>query len=254
MASSTHTEEATVKAAQSAVLSVSERVTLCFATLMLAGFLSWSGTALAAVHTISYSNGVDPPIVVGDGDAADVDPDADEIEVHFTLADGVGNDWVASGIILATTTNPAGATFVVTGTTIQNISGQQIIGAQIICTHDFAPFVSLTQQYTAHVDGSFDKIGGGILGNLSLAYSASMTGTALGGQLFMDGLVAAPVLFDWTGLPMHQDTIIQQRQDFTFYMDELDNTINLFNSATILPNLTVGVEETSWGGIKSLFR
>jgi hypothetical protein len=206
------------------------------------------------VHTISYSNGVDPPIVVADGDPADVDPDADEIEVHFTLADGVGNDWEASGTILATTTDPAGATFVVTGTTIRNISGNQVIAAQIITTHDFPPFVSLTQLYTAHVDGSFDKIGGGILGNLSLAYSASMTGTALGGDFFMGGLVAAPILFDWTGLPMHQDTIIQQRQDFTFYIDELDNTINLFNSATILPAVTVGVEESSWGGIKSLYR
>ena len=128
------------------------------------------------------------------------------------------------------------------------------MAAHIIVNHDFPPFVSLTQMYTAHIDGSFDKVGGGLLGNLILNFNASMTGKNLGGVNFMDGLIAAPVLFDWTGLPMHEDTIIQQNQTFIFYMDELDNTINLFNSATILPTTTVAVEETEWGAIKGLFR
>jgi len=224
----------------------------CFTVLALTGLLP--GGAQGAIHTVSYSNGVDPPTFVADGDAADMNPLVDEIEVHFTLADGVNNDWVASGVILATTTDPAGATFVVTNTTIQNITGNQIVAAQMVFDHDFAPFVSLTQMYTAHCDGSFDKVGGGILGTLSLAYSATITGIGLGGTLFMDGLVAAPVLFSWDGLPQHQDTIINQHQDFIFYMDEIDNTINLFNSASILPMTSVGVEEQAWGAIKGLFR
>jgi hypothetical protein len=222
--------------------------------ITLIGLFAGSGTATAAVHTVSFSNGVDPPTVVCDGDPADLDPDTDEIEVHFSLADGVADDWVASGVILATTTDPAGATLIVTETTIQNITGNQIIAAQIIVSHDFLPFVSLTQMYTAHVDGSFDKFGAGPLGNLILNFSAAMTGKSLGGVNFMDGLVAGPILFDWTGLPQHEDTIIQQTETFVFYMDELDNTINLFDSATILPTSTVAVEETAWSAIKELFR
>jgi hypothetical protein len=210
--------------------------------------------ASAALHTVSYSNGVDPAFVVCDGDPEDLDPDIDEIEVHFALADGVADDWVATGVILATTTDPAGATLVVTETTIQNITGNQIVAAHIIVNHDFAPFVSLTQMYTAHIDGSFDKIGGGAIGNFTLNFNATMTGKALGGMNFMGGLVAMPVLFDWTGLPMHEDTIIQQTETFIFYMDELDNTINLFDSATILPTPPVAVENVAWSAIKDLFR
>jgi len=222
--------------------------------ITLMGLFAGSGTATAAVHTVSYSNGIDPPTIVCDGDAADIDPDTDEIEVHFTLADGAADDWVASGVILATTTDPAGATLVVTETTIQNITGNQIIAAQIIVRHDFLPFVSLTQMYTAHVDGSFDKFGAGPLGNLILNFSASMTGKALGGVNFMEGLVAGPILFDWTGLPQHEDTIIRQTETFIFYMDELNNTINLFDSATILPTSTVAIKGIEWSTIKQLFR
>lgn len=244
-----------MKATQSALLPVSGSITACSTILflVLAGFPGMCGVA-HAVNCISFSNGVDPPFVVCDGDPNDDNGLADEISVDFTLADGVNNDWVASGTILATTTNPAGATLVVTDTRIQNITGNQIIAAQIIVTHDFPPFVSLTQQYTAHIDGAFDRVGGGLLGTLSLAYSASMTGSALGGDFFMASAVQAPVPFNWTGLPFHQDTIIQQRQEFVFYIDELDNTIDLYNSATILPNVTVGVEKSPWGGIKQLYR
>ena len=223
--------------------------------LTLIAALSGPTTAAGATHTISYSNGVDPDIVVCDGDLADVDPDVDEIEVHFTLADGVNDDWVANGIILATTTDPTGATLVVTETTIQNITGNQIIAAHIIVDHDFAPFVTLTTDYIAHVDGSFDKVGGGPLGDYIFDFQATMTGIGLGGMNFAGGpFPMGPIPFDWTGLPTHQDTIINQRQTFIFYMDELDNTINLFNSATILPIGTVAVEEVEWSTIKQLFR
>jgi hypothetical protein len=207
-----------------------------------------------AAHTISYSNAIDPPIVVADGDPADLNKFDDEIEVHFMLEDPVGDDWVATGIIRASTTDPSGATLVVTGTTIQNITGNYVLGAQIIVNHDFPPLVSFTQQYIAHVDGSFDKIGGGLLGNLTLDYSASMTGNWLGNQGFAAHLVPAPKFFDWTGLPKHEDTVINQMQHFIFYIDELDNTINLFDSATILPMATVGVEQKAWSSIKGLYR
>jgi len=47
-------------------------ITLSYAALLaLIGFFAWGGTAVAAVHTISYSIVVDPPIVVCDGDPAD---------------------------------------------------------------------------------------------------------------------------------------------------------------------------------------
>ena len=218
--------------------------------------VTWCAASQAAVHTVSFSNGVDPATVVCDGSPDDLDLDPDEIEVHFTLADGINDDWVASGVILATTTDPNGATLVVTETTIQNVTGNQVIGAQILVQHDFSPVVTLSTDYVAHIDGSFDKVGGGVLGNLILSYGATMTGASLGGTNFMGGLVLVPpaVLFNWTGSPVHQDTIIQQRQDFIFYIDELDNTINLFNSATIMPSTTVSVQQAPWGAIKGLFR
>lgn len=225
------------------------------AFLALLGSIVWSGAAMAALHTISYSNGIDPPIVVCDDDPADIDKTPGKIEVQFNLADGAGDDWVASGVILATTTDPAGATLVVTGTTIQNITGNYIVAAHIIVNHDMPPVVSLTSNYTAHVDGSFDKIGGGPLGNFTLNFNAAITGMDLGGVNFMSNLEPmGPILFNWTGLPKHQDTIIRQTQTFVFYMDALDNTINLFDSATILPTSTVAVEKAEWSVIKRLFR
>jgi hypothetical protein len=216
--------------------------------------LASPGLAPGAVHTVSYSNVIDPPVVVADGDPGDFDFDPDEIEVHFMLEDPIGDDWVATGVILATTTDPAGATLVVTNTTIQNVTGNYVLGAQIIVSHDFPPLVSFTQQYVAHVDGSFDKVGGGLLGSLTLNYSASITGNSLGGQGFAANLVPAPKFFDWTGLPKHEDTVINQTEHFIFYIDELDNTINLFDSATILPFASVGTEQRPWGAIKGLYR
>jgi hypothetical protein len=96
--------------------------------------------------------------------------------------------------------------------------------------------VSFTQQYEAHIDGAFDKVGGGILGNFILDYSAFINGfQPVGNFGINDGLKLAPILFDYTSLPVHEDTVIDQTQRLIFYMDELDNLIELFDSATILP-------------------
>jgi hypothetical protein len=206
----------------------------CAAVLLLT-----FGAAEAALNRISYSNGINPPIFVNDGDLADTDPDVDEMRVEFNLVDANG-DWTAEGVIFATTTNPNGATLVVTDTEIRNVSGDQILGAMINIDHYFDPMVSFTQLYTAHIDGAFDKIGGGILGNLIINYSARLNGAVLIGNLnFPGGLVMAPVPFDYTGLPQHLDTVNRQTSAFVFYIDELDNVIRLFNSATILPSAPV---------------
>lgn len=204
--------------------------------LLIALFLA-PGSA-SAQHSVTYSNGIDPAIVVFDGDASDLNPIPKEIEIHFTLEDGEFDNWIATGVILATTTDPSGATLVVTDTTIQNITGEQVLGAQIVVEHDFPPVVTLTTDYVAHIDGSFDKIGGGELDTFTLNFSAQMTGKFLGQMGFQQNMGTAPQLFDWTGTPVHQDTIIHQRQHFIFYIDGLDNTINFFDSATISP--TVG--------------
>ncbi len=222
---------------------------------VLVTLIAWPLAATAALHTVTYSNTIDPPTVVCDGDAADLDPDVGEIEVHYSLADPIADDWVATGTILATTTNPAGATLVVTDTTIRNVTGNQVLAAQILVEHDFLPLVSFTQQYVGHIDGSFDKVGGGILGNLILNWTATITGNTIANQGFPGGLVPAPVFFDWTGGPFHEDTVTRQTQEFIFYIDELDNTINFYDSATILPTeAPVLAEDASWGAIKGLFR
>jgi len=202
----------------------------CAAILLLA-----TAPAAAAPNQVTYSNGVNPPIVVNDGDAADLDGDADEITVDFHL-DAANGFWTADGFIHATTTHPNGATLVVTDTEIVNVTGDQIAGASIVVNHIFDPIVSFTQLYTAHIDGAFDRIGGGILGNLIINYSASLNGAVgIGNFNFPDGLALAPIPFDYTGLPQHLDTVTQQRHHFVFYMDEIDNMIRLHDSATILP-------------------
>lgn len=193
------------------------------------------GRAEHGVHTVSYSNGIDAPVVIADEGPGDDNPLEHEIEVNFSLEDPIGDDWIASGTIHATTTDPAGATLVVTDTTIKNITGNQVIAAQILVSHVLPPFVLLDGAYVAHIDGSFDNDAPFDLGTLSLDFSASITGKSLGGQGFQVSLVPPPKLFDWTGNPVQQDTIIAQNQNFIFYIDELDNTINFFDSASILP-------------------
>jgi hypothetical protein len=198
-------------------------------------------SAVAALNQISYSNGIDPPIFVSDGDGADLDPDPAEMQVLFNLT-GAGGDWNAQGVIFATTSDPAGATLVVTDTQIRNVTGNYVLGAIIEVNHYFDPLVSFTQQYTAHIDGAFDKIGGGILGNLNLSDAAILNGAVqIDSFFFAAGLEAAPKTFNDTSLPLHLDTVNRQTERFIFYIDELDNVINLFDSATIQPAVSAPV-------------
>jgi hypothetical protein len=193
--------------------------------------------AVAAPNQVSYSNLIDPPVVVVDGALADLDPDPLEIRVEFDL-DDPGGDWTATGVILATTSDPNGATLVVTDTEIRNITGNYVAAAMIQVDHHFDPLVSFTQQYTAHVDGAFDKIGGGTLGNLSLANNATLNGAVPVGNFFFAGglvVVPPPQTFGDSSPPLHLDTVNRQTEHFVFYIDELDNVIRLFDSATILP-------------------
>ena len=48
-----------------------------------------------------------------------------------------------------------------------------------------------------------------------------------------------PQFFDDTSLPVGLPTVNQQTERFIFYIDELDNYIELFDSATILPTTAV---------------
>jgi hypothetical protein len=228
------------------------RVRLDRAKLALPGLVGCAfvllGTAppaVAALNQVSYSNLIDPPVFVSDGDVEDLDPDPLEMRVAFDLADPNG-DWTATGVILATTSDPNGATLVVTDTEIRNVTGSPVIAAMIEVDHYFDPLVSFTQQYTAHIDGAFDKIGGGLLGNLSLVDSAKLNGAVTVGNFFFEAhLVEAPVTFDDTSPPLHLDTVNRQTERFVFYTDELDNVIRLFDSASILPEPAMGVPAAS---------
>ena len=57
-----------------------------------------------ALNSVSYSNGIDPAVVITDGGLGDDNMFDDEITVDFTLEDPIGDDWVATGTIYATTT------------------------------------------------------------------------------------------------------------------------------------------------------
>ena len=197
-----------------------------------------AGSPEAALNMISYSNGIDPAIFVSDGDPEDTDFNPLGIRVVFDLVDANG-DWTAEGVILATTTPPPNgvATLVVTDTEIINVTGDQIIAAMIHVNHFFDPIVSVTQQYTAHIDGAFDTIGNGIFGNYSLENVAELNGAVpIDTFFFASGDGPAPETFNETSLPLHLDTVIRQTEHFIFYMDTLDNVIRLFDSATILPS------------------
>jgi hypothetical protein len=192
-------------------------------------------------NRITYSNGIDPPIEVIDDTGLDLDPNPLAMQVNFSLVDPAG-DWVADGVIFATVDYPGGATLVVTETQIRNVTGEQVLGAIIEVNHYFDPVVSPTQQYVAHIDGAFDKIGGGVLGNFILDDTASLNGAVdIDTFGFATGNVPAPVPFADTSLPLHLDTVNRQTERFIFYIDELDNVINLFDSATILPVAPVPV-------------
>jgi len=224
---------------------------------MLLGFtatLAFTAVAHAAPNTISFSNTIDPPTFVSDGSPADTDPDANEIETAFTLVDPAGK-WTATGVILAATHPVDGATLVVTDTEIRNVTGQPIAAAIIEVEHFFDPLVSFSQQYIAHIDGAFDKIGGGELGNLSLDDSAFLNGPVLVDNFHFDvHHLDAPQAFDDTSAPLHLDTVNSQTERLIFYIDELDNVINLFDSATIGPVGPVGVESRSWSQVKAVFQ
>lgn len=223
----------------------------CFFSITLIAGL---GADVAIANSISYSNTINPPTIVNDGDADDLDPDPLEIQVEFDLADPNG-DWTAEGVIFATTGNPTGATLVVTDTQIRNVTGNYVLGAMIVVEHFFDPLVSFTQTYVAHIDGAFDKIGGGLLGNMILNDSAFLNGAVLidAFNFAIGAGLMAPQTFDDTSLPLHLDTVNRQTERFIFYIDELDNVINLFDSASILPSTPVGVESRTWSQVKAMF-
>ena len=170
------------------------RAVLCCSFVMIGG----AGSAEAALNMISYSNGIDPAIFVSDGDPEDTDFNPLGIRVEFDLVDANG-DWTAEGVILATTTPPPNgvATLVVTDTEIINVTGDQIIAAMIHVNHFFDPIVSVTQQYTAHIDGAFDTIGNGIFGNYSLENTAELNGAVpIDTFFFASGDGPAPETFN----------------------------------------------------------
>ena len=203
-----------------------------------------SGSALADPNRVTYSNGIDPAIEVIDDMGGDLDPDPDEIRVEYSLLDNTG-DWLATGEIVATTTDPDGATLVVTKTEITNVTGEAIVGEMIFVDHYFDVIVDFDQLYSARIDGAFDKLGGGILGNFELVFDAYLNGAVLIDAIppIMGGLQLAPLTFNEPmGVPpeIHLDTVNRESIQLTFYIDEIDNFIALYDSATILP-VSIGV-------------
>lgn len=110
--------------------TVLQLAALCLATLCLAPQSALAGFSVE----ISVDGGV--PVVYLDNGPDDLDPGIYDIEIPFTVGD-LGNNWSASGTVLATGGNgsPPVST-IVTDTLIENIGGQFLQG-QIVVVHNY---------------------------------------------------------------------------------------------------------------------
>ncbi len=106
---------------------------------------------------------------VADGGPGDRDPDADEIEAHFTCAHA-GGFWIADGRILATVDNDGNGDLIVTDTFIRKIKGVFING-EIDIRHTFDSVIS-APVVAAEVDGEYDNVSAaGVIGFADVVFA-----------------------------------------------------------------------------------
>jgi MYXO-CTERM domain-containing protein len=93
--------------------------------------------------------------VIADGDAADLDDDADQIEVLFSCSQAQGV-WTAEGRVFATVDAEGHGDLIVTETLIEKIAGD-FVGGHIDVLHEFESFLT-TPVIEAEVDGAYDHL------------------------------------------------------------------------------------------------
>jgi len=115
---------------------------------------------------------------IADGDAADLDGDANQIEVLFSCSQAQGL-WTAEGRVLATVDAEGYADLIVTDTLIEKITGDFING-NIDVLHEFDSFIT-TPVIEAEVDGAYDHLSpAGVIGWADVLFSFYGYGDFLG--------------------------------------------------------------------------
>jgi len=206
-----------------------------FAILLAIGYLlSAPGLALAG-FSIEISVDAGPAITYFDNGLEDLNLAPLDIEIPFTVGD-VGNNWSATGTVLATGGGglPPVST-IVTDTLIENIGGQ-FLGGAIHVKHNYA--ASGLFAHTATLDGQFENVLGNQIGFADLTFIAAVSpdyGQSLG--LLHEGPVnnsPSPQPFVGGDLgPLILPTTIAHLITLQFYLGDPGDAIRLSNSAEI---------------------
>jgi hypothetical protein len=202
--------------------------------LAIGYLLSAPGWAMAG-FSIEISVDAGPAITYLDNGPEDLNLAPLDIEIPFTVGD-VGNNWSATGTVLATGGGglPPVST-VVTDTLIENIGGQ-FLGGAIHVKHNYA--ASGLFAHTATLDGQFENVLGNQIGFADLTFIAAVSpdyGQNLG--LLHEGPVnnsPSPQPFVGGNLgPLVLPTTIAHLITLQFYLGDPGDAIRLSNSAEI---------------------
>lgn len=202
---------------------------------------------LRAGYSVEISVDGGAPMIFLDNGAFDLNPGLFDLEIDFIVND-VGNNWTASGTVLATGGGdgvPPVST-IVTDALIQKLLPGLFFG-QIEVTHNYAASGILS--HSAVLDGQFENVLGNPISYAELFYTPQVfpgvfnvsLGTAHEGPV---SGVLGPVPFDDFLGPILLPTTTQHEITLGFYLDSPGDAIRLFNSAeihTIVPEPTSAV-------------
>jgi|GEM_PF-3291118 len=206
-----------------------------YSVLLAIGYLLSAPGLTLAGFSIEISVDAGPAITYLDNGAEDLNLALLDIEIPFTVGD-VGNNWSATGTVLAT----GGGGFppvstIVTDTLIENIGGQFLDGA-IHIKHNYA--ASGLFAHTATLDGQFENVLGNQIGFADLTFIAAVSpdyGQNLG-QLHEGPVNNSPSPQPFVGGnlgPLVLPTTIAHLITLQFYLGDPGDAIRLFNSAEI---------------------
>lgn len=207
------------------------RVNVPMICLMLVNSIpAWAGFSVE----ISVDGGL--PILFSDNGALDLNPAVGDIEIDFTVND-VGNNWTASGTVLATGGNggPPVST-IITDTLIEKLQ-PGLFNGHIEVFHNYA--ASGLGSHSASLDGQFENTLGSVISYTDLLFTVQVNSQFVGSSYEgpADG-VPEPVPFDAFLGPLELPTTTRHELSLFFYLDAPGDAIRLFNSAelrTIVP-------------------
>ncbi|MEX2113097.1 MAG: PEP-CTERM sorting domain-containing protein [Pirellulales bacterium] len=200
-------------------------VLLAITCLLGAPELAWAGYSIE----ISVDGGA--PTLFLDNGPDDLNPVLFDLEIPFTVGD-VGNNWSATGTVLASGGNGAPpVSTIVTDTLIENIGGLFLQG-EIEVVHNYA--ASGAGTHTATLDGQFENVLGNDIGYAELRLFAAVNSQSMG--MLQEGPVInspSPQAFVGGMLALELPTTTEHIFTFQFYLGDPGDAIRLFNSAEL---------------------